>query len=271
MVISRPMHGLELARRPGVERHSAPARPAPRRPPLSGIAARRSTPACRRRGAQRRQTNMMLTRRHHRPAVERLAAARARRQRRIHALQPQQPELEVPRQRLDRRAAGAARRSSTTPSRYSRSSACASGAHSSISSAKYSDVPERRPRRSACADDGQRAALRLDVVDPHQLALLALVVRDAGPRHRLERADEPRSRPPRALGDAALLAAIARQEHHDPIGFAQLVGAQDQRVGGVDAASADHVYLTPSAAPGTSGTPSPARGTRRSRTRRSAS
>ena len=118
------------------------------------------------------------------PRGQRLAAARTRaRERRIHALQPQQPVLEVPRQRLDRRS-GRDRVDHRRPSRYSRSSACASGAHSSISSAKYPTCPSASPRRRR-----QRRPRRLDVVEPDQIALLALVIRDAGPRHRLERAD----------------------------------------------------------------------------------
>src|SRR5439155_12116278 len=67
-----------------------------------------------------------------------------------------------------------------------------------------------------------------------EIAQLALVVGDAGAGQRLERAGETRARAPRAFGDAALLAPVLGQEHHDPVRLGELIGAQDQRVGGVD-------------------------------------
>ena len=94
-----------------------------------------------------------------------------------------------------------------------------------------------RPRRRAGPSGppaAERRAHRLRVVQPDQLAPLLLEIRHAHLGQRLERAGEPRPRPPRALGHAALLAAVARQEHDDAIGFTELVGAEDQRVGGVE-------------------------------------
>ena len=69
-------------------------------------------------------------------AVARRRAADAAASRRIDALQPQQPALEVARQRLDRRRPSASASSAGAPSRNSRSSASASAAQASISSAK---------------------------------------------------------------------------------------------------------------------------------------
>jgi hypothetical protein len=67
----------------------------------------------------------------------------------------------------------------------------------------------------------------------HQLAPLALDVADAPDRQRLERRAEAPPALPRVARHPALLAAIARQEHHDPIRLTELVGPEDQRVGGV--------------------------------------
>ena len=84
----------------------------------------------------------------------------------------------------------------------------------------------------------------LFTVQRHQISALAFQVRDAPARHRLERAAEPPPALPRVLRDAALLPAIAREKHHDAIGLAELVGAQDQGVGGVEG-HVDPEYLIP--------------------------
>src|SRR5207253_11488627 len=50
---------------------------------------------------------------------------------------------------------------------------------------------------------------------------------------RLERPAEPPPALPRVFRDAALLPAIAREKHHDPVRFTELIRPQNQRVGGV--------------------------------------
>ena len=99
----RPMRGLELAQRPRETRAPPPS--------ANGLHAARPRPGTR---------------------APRPTAARIRL---VHALQPQQPVLEVPRQRLDRHTRAIAS-TIDAPSRNSVSFGSASCAHSSISSAK---------------------------------------------------------------------------------------------------------------------------------------
>jgi len=73
-------------------------------------------------------------------------------------------------------------------------------AHSSISSAKY-------------------------VVEPDELAALAFDVPHSADRHRLERPAEAAPALPGVLRDPALLPAIARQKHDNPVRLTELVGA----------------------------------------------
>ena len=85
------------------------------------------------------------------------------------------------------------------------------------------DVPQRLARLRQ-----QRRSHDIDVVELDQLPLLALEGRDLTPRERFERPDISRARTSRAPGHAPLLAPIAGQKDHDPIGFPQLVGPQDR-------------------------------------------
>ena len=92
-------------------------------------------------------------------------------------------------------------------------------------------TPRRFPR---AARQPERRPDRLGVIQPHQLAAGALEIGHPGLRERLERPGEARPRAARALGHATLLPPIPRQEHHQTIGLAQGVGAQNQGVGGVE-------------------------------------
>ncbi len=94
---------------------------------------------------------------------------------------------------------------------------------------KIPDVPERLSRFRE-----ERRSRRLDVIEPHQLALLAFEIGHFTARQRLERPHVSRLWPARALGNASLLSPIAGQKHDNPIRFAQLVSAQDQGVSLVD-------------------------------------
>src|SRR5207237_9881603 len=129
----------------------------------------------------------------------------------------------------------------------------------------------RRVSQSSCvrvdaSNCRERAALWFHVIDPHEVAQLAFVIRDAGARQRLERSDESRTRAPRSLRHPSLLAAVPREEHDDPVRLTELVRAQDQRIGGVNRHGMT-IYSTLSPA-GASGTTCRARGTTRTRTRR---
>jgi hypothetical protein len=68
-----------------------------------------------------------------------------------------------------------------------------------------------------------------------ELIPFLLVVDDARLGHRLERPGERALRAPRAAREAALLAAVARQEGDDAVRLAQRVRAEDERVRGVEA------------------------------------
>src|SRR5205085_1633508 len=91
----------------------------------------------------------------------------------------------------------------------------------------------RADARNAFASGGERRSNRLDVVEADQVAPRPFEVRHASRRHRLERAAEPAAALTRVLRDAALLAAIARQEDDNAIRFTELVGPENQRVAGV--------------------------------------
>ena len=73
--------------------------------------------------------------------------------------------------------------------------------------------------------------MRFRVVHSNEFAPFSLEVRDPDFGERLERASESRSRPARALRNPALFATIARQKNDDPIGFAELIRAKNQRLG----------------------------------------
>ncbi len=79
----------------------------------------------------------------------------------------------------------------------------------------------------------QRRSDRLGVVQSDQLALFLLEIRHACFSQRLERGGKPRSRPPRALRNTALLPTIARQEDDDAIRLTELIRPENQCVGGV--------------------------------------
>ena len=98
-----------------------------------------------------------------------------------------------------------------------------------MSSAKYAAHPSAS---IVPLDNAERARLR--VVQADQLAPLFLEIGDTHVRQRLERADEVRLRPARTLGDTPFLAAIARQKHHNPVRFAELVGSENERVRAVE-------------------------------------
>src|ERR1700738_3761333 len=66
-----------------------------------------------------------------------------------------------------------------------------------------------------------------------ELAMLPLQIPDPPIRERFERASEPPSALPRVLRNTAFLAPIARQKDDDAIRLTELVGPEDQRVGGV--------------------------------------
>src|SRR5207247_5078162 len=74
---------------------------------------------------------------------------------------------------------------------------------------------------------------RRHVIEPHEIAPLALHVADRPIRHRLERPAEAPPALPRVLRHAAFLPAVARQKHHDPIRLTERVSPQNQGVGGV--------------------------------------
>src|SRR5436190_15085271 len=84
----------------------------------------------------------------------------------------------------------------------------------------------------------------------HQLAPLALEVADPTVCERFQRPTEPAAALPRILRNAALLAAIARQKHNDAIRLAELVGPQNQRIGGVERHPEAGSYATSDLAPG---------------------
>ena len=112
-----PVHGFELARR---ARRRAAARPA--RPALSAAAAFRNrsavdaTTGAPPAGAQRRQTkSVRRAAASSAPPSNGVRRTRARRRARIDALQPQQPELEVARQRARSARRRRSRRSPTSP------------------------------------------------------------------------------------------------------------------------------------------------------------
>ena len=95
-------------------------------------------------------------------------------------------------------------------------------------------VAERRRVVRTARHGRERALLRLDIIDPHEVPQLPLVVRDAGARQCLERTREPRAGAAGTFCDAALLASITRQKDDDAIGFRELVGAENQCVGCID-------------------------------------
>ena len=120
---------------------------------------------------------VVVARGHDGAAVVGAAAFRTRRQLGIDALEPQQPELEIPRQRasggravserVDHRRAEAIETLVGVP--FRRPLVDQLG--------EVRRVPERGGVVGAARDDRQRAALRLDVVDADEIAQLALVVR----------------------------------------------------------------------------------------------
>ena len=144
---------------------------------------------------------------------ERERARRQRQIRRIDALQPQQPALEIPGQRLGRRA---------TDQRLERRRAQPEqtlvgvrvGGPLVDQLRKVVAVTERLWTRGH-----QRRPHRLGIIQAHQLAPLLLEVRHAHFGERLERGAEPLARLARVRRDTAFLTAIARQEHDDAIGF----------------------------------------------------
>ena len=188
---------------------------------------------------------------------------------RIHALQPQQPVLEVSRQRLDR-CAGGQRIEHRGPETIQPLVGVGVLRPLVEQLGEVAHVAQRVRRVSARRPpSGDRTRLR--VVQPHQLPPLFLEVRHLHFGERLERTREARPRPAGAFGDAALLPPVARQEDDDPVGLTELVGAKNQCVGGVQ--RHEPVYFTafscPVLASGTARTPWPAPETRETRTRRS--
>ena len=171
-----PVRGLELARRRAVDSgngssRSGAADPAARQK-LHRLDDRSVPPPD---GAHRRHTNMCSRGGITAPRIERRRTRARRAPDRRPAAAAASTRSSAPAARSARRRQS--RRPSTRRAGYSRSSACASGAHSSISSAKYPTCPSAvalRVRRRR-----QRRPHRLDVVEPHQLALLALEVRHA--------------------------------------------------------------------------------------------
>src|SRR5688572_1321949 len=64
--------------------------------------------------------------------------------------------------------------------------------------------------------------------------MFALDVRHPPSRQWLEGGAKASARFGGVLGDAALLAAVVGQEHHDAVGLAVAIGPQYQAVGGID-------------------------------------
>ena len=153
---------------------------------------------------------------------QRSVAALAGGHRRVDALQAQQPELEIAHQGVDRDVGG-----QRFDDRRAEAEQLLVG------------VVLRRPlvdQLGEVADvaegfgmeGGERRPLGVGVVQRHQLAALLLEVDDRGAGQWFEGAPKPGAKPPRPFGHAALLAAVAGQEHHDAVRVVQLVGAENQ-------------------------------------------
>ena len=152
------------------------------------------------------------------PSRNARASADSSRIRLIDALQPQQPVLEVARQRLDRHA-GRHRldhRRAQPEQRLVRVGLRRPLVDQLGEVARRSRAPRRPPPTAATASARRSSAA------PARAAPAR--VRHAPAGHRLERPAEPPPALPRVLRHAALLAAIARQEHDDPIRLTELVG-----------------------------------------------
>ncbi len=146
----------------------------------------------------------------------------------VDAAQPQHPVFEVPRQRLNRDADRDRldHRRAEPEQRLVRVVLLRPLVDQF---SEIADVPER-----LAVDRRQRRPQRLHVVQAHQVAALALHIADASVRERLEARAEAPPALTRVFRDAALLPAIARQEDNDEIRFTELVGPQNQRVGGME-------------------------------------
>ena len=169
-------------------------------------------------GAQRRQT---YDRSRGAPAGRRRPAPPPQRghaiERRIHALEPQQP---VTRSSAPARRPARRRRAPRRPRRPGGTAARrrARPAPTRRSARRSSRVPERRTRWQR-ATSGDRAARRSSSRTSSRL--LALEVRHPAARQRLERPRNRDREPPRPLRHAALLAAIPGQEHDDAVRLAR--------------------------------------------------